>query len=265
MGPLPTLLHTKAGGMDHLGPFELGRVHRGDVLLAAEHLPEASVDAVIADPPYSSGGAFRGDRTLSTVAKYVQSGQRSTPREFLGDTRDAQAYRLWVAMWTAQLFPIVRLGGHLLVFTDWRQLPVTIEAVQMGGFVYRGVIPWDKTAASRPRSGFSARCEFVVWATQGPFTAPVYLQGLVTVPVVSDGGDHIAQKPVEVIEHLVAAVPPTGVVLDPFAGAATVGIACKKMDRRYLGFELDPAWVHIGNRRLGMTASEVGLPLFVAS
>jgi site-specific DNA-methyltransferase (adenine-specific) len=251
--------------MESLDRFELGKVHRGDVLLASESLPDNSLDAVIADPPYSSGGAFRGDRTLSTVAKYVQSGQRSTPQEFQGDSRDGQAYRYWTAMWTAQLFPRVRVGGHLLVFTDWRQLPITIEAVQMGGFVYRGPVVWDKTPASRPRAGFSTRAEFAIWATKGAFTAPTYLQGLVTAAAAQDADDHIAAKPVEVLEHLVAIVPLGGLVLDPFAGGGTTGVACKRLGRRFLGFELDPLWVERANRRLGMTPSEVDLPLFRAS
>jgi len=56
-------------------------------------------DAVFADPPYSSGGAFRGDRMLPTSAKYQSSENRGIYAEFSGDNRDQRAYGYWSALW----------------------------------------------------------------------------------------------------------------------------------------------------------------------
>jgi hypothetical protein len=46
----------------------------GDALHVLRDLPDGSVSAFITDPPYSSGGAFRGDRVKGTTAKYVSTG-----------------------------------------------------------------------------------------------------------------------------------------------------------------------------------------------
>src|SRR5688500_4007325 len=65
-------------------------------------LPELSgIGAVVTDPPYSSGGAFRSDRTRKTLDKYVDSSsyaQTYLP-EFSGDTRDQRGFLAWCTMW----------------------------------------------------------------------------------------------------------------------------------------------------------------------
>ena len=65
-------------------------LYHGEALAVLASLPTGSVDAVVADPPYSSGGMMRGDRAQATVAKYVTS--RNTRRDellnFSGDSRD---------------------------------------------------------------------------------------------------------------------------------------------------------------------------------
>ena len=45
-------------------------------------------------------------------------------------------------------------GSALFCFIDWRNLPCIIDALQIGGWVYRGIIPWNKTEAARPRPGW---------------------------------------------------------------------------------------------------------------
>lgn len=63
-------------------------LHRGDALAVLRDLPSGSVDAVITDPPYSSGGMVRGDRMASTKLKYVQTGSASHELDdFTGDNR----------------------------------------------------------------------------------------------------------------------------------------------------------------------------------
>jgi len=65
-----------------------------------EVLPELSeLGALITDPPYSSGGQFRGDRTRSTVEKYVQSGTMAYRPEFAGDNRDQRSFLIWAGLW----------------------------------------------------------------------------------------------------------------------------------------------------------------------
>lgn len=71
-------------------------LRHGDALAVLATLDDWTVDALVTDPPYSSGGMMRGDRTGSTRAKYVQSDSGNQNLEdFSGDNRDQRAYAYW--------------------------------------------------------------------------------------------------------------------------------------------------------------------------
>jgi site-specific DNA-methyltransferase (adenine-specific) len=108
-------------------------LYRGNCLELLPALADQPVDAVITDPPYSSGGQYRGDRMQSTSAKYVQSGQVLQQGDFSGDNRDQRAYGHWCALWLAECLRVTKPGGVCCLFTDWRQLPTTTDALQAGG------------------------------------------------------------------------------------------------------------------------------------
>lgn len=66
---------------------------------AFDVLPELSgVSALITDPPYSSGGQFRGDRMQSVISKYVRTGTIIERPEFTGDNRDQRSYLAWCSL-----------------------------------------------------------------------------------------------------------------------------------------------------------------------
>jgi hypothetical protein len=143
---------------------------RGDSLLLLRDLPSDSVDALITDPPYSSGGAFRGDRTPASSTKYVASDSVSGQAlpEVLGDSRDQRGLLVWSSIWLAECYRVVRDGGFVAVFSDWRQLSTFGDAVQAGGFITRGILPWIKPSA-RPQPGRPVQAsEFVIWGSKGP-------------------------------------------------------------------------------------------------
>ena len=121
----------------------------GEALPALIAMPDASVDAVITDPPYSSGGFSRDDKSRDVEEKYVQNDQRGRFPPFGGDSRDQRSYLCWCALWIVECVRVLKPGGYFMTFTDWRQLPVMTDAVQAGGIFWRGIVPWDKGRGSR--------------------------------------------------------------------------------------------------------------------
>jgi len=72
---------------------------------------------------------------------------------------------------------------------------------------------------------------------------------------------HLAAFPIDIPLRCVAAsCPPDGVVLDPFSGAATTGLAARQLGRRYIGIDLNPEFHNIALHRLGLTPSRVEEP-----
>lgn len=217
-------------------------LYGGDALAVLASLPSASVGAVITDPPYSSGGMVRGDRTQGVHTKYVRSDSEAghALEAFSGDNRDQRAYGYWCTLWLGECLRVTRPGGACVLFTDWRQLPVTTDALQAGGWVWRGIVPWAKPDA-RPQAGrFTASCEYAVWGSAGPMPInpgdpclPGFYQA-----IAPRNREHIAQKPLGVMRSLVKIAPEGGVVLDPFMGAGTTGIASVLEGRSFIGIEL---------------------------
>lgn len=240
---------------------ERATLYRGDALAVLRDLPDASVDAVITDPPYSSGGMVRGDRMASTGSKYSGGPggpAADVPPDFTGDTRDQRAYAYWCALWLGECLRVAKPGAPVVLFTDWRQLPSTTDAIQAGGWVWRGIAVWDKTdCGGRPQMGrYRAQAEYLVWGSAGPMPdrVGVALPGVFRYFVRRTDRDHLTGKPVPLMRDLLQIVPRDGVVLDPFTGAGTTGVAALIEGRRFIGVELTDHYADVAARRLATAA-----------
>lgn len=239
------------------------RLIQGDCLEVMRGMPAGSVDAVVTDPPYSSGGQFRGDRTGSTVSKYVQTGSVDTWKlPFSGDNRDQRAFTVWCSMWMGQARMATKTGGLIACFTDWRQLPTITDAMQCGGWVWRGIATWWKPGIRMQRGRFSLSAEYVVFGSNGEWNEGEFSPQNVfsCAPVSGDEKNHIAEKPVGVLKWVLGVTPKDSIILDPFMGSGTTGIACIEAKRRFIGVEIDPHSCAIARRRLDDASAQQ--PLF---
>jgi site-specific DNA-methyltransferase (adenine-specific) len=216
----------------------------GDVLEVLPGLARGSNAALITDPPYSSGGAFRGDRMAQTSAKYVSSDTQIDYPEFTGDNRDQRGFTYWSTLWLMHALDAAAPGAVAALFSDWRQLPAMTDALQAAGWMWRGIVPWDKVVARPMPNRFKQQCEFLVWGTNGPRPTEqegaAYHPGILREqPPVGAEREHITQKPVGILQHLVRVAPIGGVVLDPFMGSGSTGLACALEGRGFIGVEKD--------------------------
>lgn len=230
-------------------------LHHGDCLDVLRTLPDGSVDAVITDPPYSSGGLFRGDRAATPADKYQTGGTQISYPTFAGDNRDQRSWLAWCTLWLSESRRVLRPGGYCLTFSDWRQLPTTTDALQAAGFIWRGIVVWDKTPSARaPHTGyFRHQCEYIAWGSNGPLgtahgRGP--FPGCITTPIRPAEKQHVTAKPVALLEHLVRCCAPGGVILDPFAGSGTTGVAAVQAGYGFIGIEQSAEYVAIARARL---------------
>jgi len=233
-------------------------LHQGDALTILPTL-DTLVDAVICDPPYNSGGRTNAARRGQGARdKYVSGDAQHALADFAGDNRDQRGYVFWLSTIMALSLKAARPGASVLVFTDWAQLPATSDAIQAGGWTWRGIIPWHKPISRPTPNGFRRACEYVLWGTNGE---PLRHAPTVYLPGWLEGSQprgkervHITQKPVAVMRQLVRIAPEGGTVLDPFTGSGTTGVAALEEGRHFVGIEDSAHNVGLARGRLAAAA-----------
>lgn len=237
--------------------------YRGDALAILKTLAESSpqsVDAIISDQPYGTGANSVSGRLASPHSKYRSSGAKAMP-SIAGDAMLPDA---WAEMMTQVASHCLRLatpGANLLFFCDWRGYPMLLRILGATGWGIRGLLVWDKGRGARPsKNGFRAQSELIIWARNGGVQErdqDVYLDGVfrhASPPRIH----HMTEKPVALMRELVEICPPGGLVLDPFQGSGTTGVAALLSGRRYIGIEMVDEYHRIACERLA--EAEHGTP-----
>ena len=243
------------------------RLLHGDCLAMLKEVEPGSVDLVLSEPPYSSGGTHAGDRKASTTAKYTDNDFNGAARlpAVSGDNMDQRSFTACLRWVCSELRQKTREGGILEMFVDWRNLPAMTDAVQMAGWVWRGVVVWDKGISRNQPGRFRNDCEFVVWCSNGDLPidwkaakGTKALPGVYHVPIVAPKQRfHQTEKPVELLESLLAICPPGGIVLDAFMGSGSTGVAAVKTGRIFIGMELSDQSFDTATKRIQEAEDEL--------
>jgi DNA modification methylase len=234
--------------LDHAGVT----IHQGDALTILRTLPTGSMDALITDPPYSSGAATLVGKQADPASKYQKSDTKKAYPPMLGDAKDQRSFTLWSTLWMTECWRILKDGAPVLVFTDWRQLPSVTDAVQASGFLWRSIVVWHK-ASARPLLGeFRRDSEFVVYASKGKpkVNSRKCLPGVYSIPINPTAKVHLTGKPVALLEKLMEICPEGGIILDPFLGGGTTAIAAQKTERACIGIELSETYAALAANRI---------------
>ena len=222
-------------------------------------VPANSVDLVLTDPPYSSGGAFSGDRRSRTAVKYTATdydGAANLP-DFSGDNMDQRGFMEFTRQVLAKCREKTKPEGVVACFIDWRNLPALCDSLQAAGWVWRGVAVWNKPNGRPQKGRFRNEFEFIVWGSNGPMP---FDRGIGCLPgyyryanVAAKDRQHQTEKPVQLIKDLLEIVPAGSTVLDPFMGSGTTAVAAIETGRNYIGFELSPEYHAIAQQRIAET------------
>ncbi len=230
----------------------------GDCLEMMEHIPDGGVDMVLTDPPYSSGGLYAGERQANTRTKYCDRKYNGAYRfrDFSGDNMDQRSFTEFMRMVLSKARQKCRPGAIAAVFVDWRNLPALTDALQAAGWIWRGIVVWDKGTSRNQPGRFRNDCEYIAWGSNGRLPVdwtPGFkaLPGCYHIPGVNTKQKHHqTEKPVELLEKLLAICPAGGMILDPFMGSGSTGAACANTGRSFTGIELDPGYFETAQRRV---------------
>jgi site-specific DNA-methyltransferase (adenine-specific) len=265
------------------GHGDLYRVVRGDSLELLARLPDESVDLVFADPPYHlSNGGFTckgGKRASVNKGGWDASNGLAADHEFQRAwLREAQRAlkptgTLWVSGTQHVIFSIgfalQELGYHLLNTVTWykpnaapnlacRMLTHSTELVIWAAprrskkllhtFNYRDMKAENGGKQMRD-----------VWKLDYEVPEPGGDQVVWNLPTPAKSekalGSHPTQKPLTLLDRIVrCASRPGDLVIDPFSGSGTTGVAAVAAGRRYIGFEREKEYVELSRLRIHAAA-----------
>ena len=227
-------------------------LQHGDCRELLCRLPDASVDLLLTDPPYNLGPYSTGNMQFKWRGA-INNDLAAWDREF--DPADHRDEFLRVLKPTGNLFAFCSynlLGRWHAVFDP------LFDTFQF--FVWHKSNPVPKIR----RQGFLNSCELIVcmwnkghtWNFGRQREMHNFFEGpICMVPERTKVPKHPAQKPVKLLKHLVSiASSPDDLVLDPFMGVGSTGIAALELGRRFTGMELDPDYFAAAKGRLAAAA-----------
>lgn len=234
------------------------RLYQGDCLDLLSGLrsdPSSQFDAVITDPPYCSGAGNKAALQADVTTKYVYGKTNKVRPTFTGDARDPRSFQFWCTLWLSLARSHCREGAYCLSFIDWRQLPIMTDILQAAGFSWKGICPWDKGRGTRaPHKGyFRHQAEYITWGTLGKVPRPTDrgpYDGVYRYPVKQSDKHHVTGKPTPLLCDLIEPIEPGGLILDPFAGSGTTGVAAMQKGRRAILFEQSTEYCDVAASRL---------------
>lgn len=208
-------------------------------------------DAVVADPPYCSGGVTPAS-IKSGVKKYIH---RTDLGDF-GDGMTQHAYVWFTRLWLEACRNVLKSPGYVFMFIDWRQLPTASDALQVAGYIWRGVAVWDKGCARPNKGQLTQSAEFIVWGTKDAAKSEkVVHAGVVKAYApTAEARIHPTQKTPSVISSILKVLPDDATsVLDPFAGSGSTGISALECGLDFVGIEANARYCELARGRLEAT------------
>ena len=197
----------------------------GDCLEVMKDIPDKSIDCVITDPPYGT-----------------KTDQRDT--FMVGEFSNVMPLIL------PEIFRVLKDDGAFYCFISWTQMSDWLLRYQQY-FKLQNILIWDKQKHSGCYSSQSWQFTYegIFFGIKGKRKIRKYQRDILKS---EENGRRVAmQKPVDIIKQMIEASTDKGMtILDPFAGSGSTLVACKEMNRNYIGIEISPEYIDIINKRL---------------
>ncbi|MDB4954646.1 MAG: Adenine-specific methyltransferase [Myxococcales bacterium] len=212
---------------------------RGDAVTWLRTLPAASVDLVITDPPYES---LEKHRAIGTTTRLKHS--KASSNDWFSIFPNSRFPELF-----AEVYRVLKKDTHFYLFCDPETMFVAKPLAEEAGFKFWKPIIWDKRNIGMGYH-YRARYECILFFEKGKRK----LEDLGVADIIEAkriNGGYPAEKPPEVSEVLIKQSTTAGeLVIDPFMGSGSVGLAAIRNGRDFLGNDLCVEAIDITKTRL---------------
>lgn len=234
----------------------------GDTFSVLKKLAPSSVDMVFADPPY-----FLSNDGITCHAGHMVSVNKGDWDKVYSVSEKHAFNRKWIRLCRKILSP----NGTIWISGTLHNIYSIGMALEQEAFKIINNITWQKT---NPSPNLACRCfthstETILWAQKDEKKSKHFfnyqlmkqqnggkqMKDVWTGPLTPQKekvfGKHPTQKPVYLLERIIeASTNPGAVVLDPFCGSSTTGVAAKMLGRKYIGIDKIEEYIELSVRRL---------------
>jgi site-specific DNA-methyltransferase (adenine-specific) len=214
-------------------------LHHGDAVDALRSLADDSIDLVVTDPPYES---LEKHRAVGTTTRLKHS--KASSNDWFSIFPNARFEELFV-----ELYRVLRRDRHLYVFCDPETAFIMKPVGEAAGFRFWKPVIWDKVTMGMGYH-YRARYEMILFFEKGKRKLNnLGIPDVLQAPRIHRG--YPTEKPVSISSTLITqSTQPGELVLDPFMGSGSVGLAALQEGRHFLGCDLAPEAVDVTRTRL---------------
>lgn len=206
------------------------------------------VDHIITDPPYAISRE-NNFSTMNSPRKGVDFGEWDKDFE--------------PSEWLDFAYPILDKNGSIIVFCSYRFISLIINKIESLGGIVKDIMVWQKSNPM-PRNinrRYVQDMEFIIWAVKSKKSKWIfnkdnnksYLRGFFQTPTLlgKERTSHPTQKPLSLMQEIIKIhTNENDVILDPFMGTGTTGVAALNLHRQFIGCEKEYNWFVIAQKRL---------------
>ena len=214
-------------------------INRGDAVDWLRGFLDASVDLIVTDPPYES---LEKHRAIGTTTRLKHS--KASSNDWFEIFPNARFKELF-----SECFRVLKKNRHLYLFCDQETMFVAKPAAEAAGFHFWKPLIWDKQKIGMGYH-YRSRYELVLFFEKGKRKLnDLSIPDIIQAPRIHKG--YPAEKPVVISETLIKQSTALGeLIVDPFMGSGSVGLAALNLKRQFMGNDLCEEAVRVSKARL---------------
>lgn len=214
----------------------------GDCLKEMGNIQDESIDLIVTDPPYKviTGGKNNGRNSKRPVGILTNNDgyfdNIPSPKQYM-----------------SELFRVLKNETHCYIFSNAICLSEMLTEAQLAGFKLHNILIWEKNNCT-PSQWYMKNCEYILFLRKG---SAKYINNIGQSKTVHKFNNitgrkvHPTEKPVDLLEFYIKNSSNVGdVVLDPFMGSGSTGVACVNTKRNFIGIELDEKYFNIAKEHI---------------